>query len=314
MRKLSAIAGLLLLLCSSSMHAEEAPVRILPLGDSITHGFRSGIGTNFYNSYRKELNALLATGGYPTDFVGSLSDGDFADPEHEGHDGWHADKAGSTNDILGRINGWMADTGADVVLLHIGTNDILDQSEDAAEVSDILDEIYAVNSNATVVLALIINARTDYSRRDDISTYNSNLNIMAQARIAGGDDLLIVDMENGAGLDYASADMADKYHPSETGYDKMAANWYPSVVTAVNRQRAYRAAPPHINTVTVTNSSIRLEISSLTTGLPLRVEQTGVLSPPAWTNAGSFVPASISTNWIDPAGTGNTGFYRLVIP
>jgi hypothetical protein len=108
--------------------------------------------------------------------------------------------------------------------------------------------------------------------------------------------------------------MADKYHPSEIGYDKMATNWYPAVAVAVNRQRAYRAEPPHIGTILITNSSALLELSNLTTGLPLRVEQTGVLSPPAWTNAGSILPLSSTTNWIDPAGTGNSTFYRLVIP
>lgn len=313
MRKNITIAALLLAVCPLLAHAEEPPIRILPLGDSITHGFWSNIGTNAYNSYRKKLKALLEAGGYPADFVGSLTDGDFSDPQHEGHDGWHADETG-TNDILGQVTGWMAATDADVILLHIGTNDILDDGANAAEVSDILDQIFIANSNATVVLALIINARTDYSRRSDISTYNSNLNIMAQARIASGDDLIIVDMENGAGLDYSSPDMADKYHPSQIGYDKMATHWYPSVAMAVSHQRALQAQPPHIDSITLTNHSILLKLSNLTTGLLLQVEQSDTLVPPAWTNAGSFIPLNSATDWTNQAGTVNAGFYRLVIP
>jgi hypothetical protein len=314
MRKILAVTALALSVCTPGAHADEAAIRILPLGDSITHG--AGTGNSFYNSYRKELKALLETAGYQTDFVGSLTDGDFADPQHEGHDGWHADDTATTNDILGQMPGWMAATGADVILLHIGTNDLLDDNSDtdADEVSAILDEIFIANSNATVLVALIINAQTNYSHRADISTYNSNLNIMAQARIAAGDDLIVVDMENGAGLDYSSADMADKYHPSQIGYDKMAANWYPSVIVAINRQRAYRAAPPHIDTITVTNSAILLELSNLTAGLPLQVEQTDTLTPPAWTNAGRLVPPNSTTNWTNPVGPGGSAFFRLVIP
>jgi lysophospholipase L1-like esterase len=291
-----------------------APIRILPLGDSITHGFWSDIGTNTYNSYRKELKVLLETGGYQTDFVGSLTDGDFGDPQHEGHDGWHADDATSTNDILGQVPGWMAASGADIILLHIGTNDILDNNSDtdADDVSSILDEIFTANSNATVITALIINASMNSSHRSDISTYNSNLNIMAKARIANGEDIIIVDMENGAGLDYTSADMADTYHPSQIGYDKMASNWYPSVAMAISHQHALQA--PHIDSIMVSNSSILLELSNLTTGLSMHVEQTDTLTPAAWTHAGSLVPRDSTTNWADQSLPENSVFYRLVLP
>jgi lysophospholipase L1-like esterase len=305
MRKDIAMIVLLATACISG----AAPIRILPLGDSITHGFYGG--ATIYNSYRKELKALLEAGGYDTDFVGSLTDGDFADPQHEGHDGWHADEAG-TNDILGQVTGWMAATAADVILLHIGTNDILDNGANAAEVSDIIDGILGINSNATVVLALIIKARPESELNADVSTYNSNLNIMAQARITDGDDIIVVDMENGAGLDYSSADMVDPFHPSQTGYDKMATNWYPSVVMAISHQLALQA--PHIDSITVTNNSILLELSNLTTGLSLQVEQADTLTPPAWTNTGNLVPIDNATNWTDQAGPGNSAFYRLVIP
>jgi lysophospholipase L1-like esterase len=313
MREGLAIAAMLLSVCIHGVHAEEAPIRLLPLGDSITHGYWSGIGTNTYNSYRKELKNLLDTNGFPSDFVGSLADGSFPDHQHEGHDGWHADEAATTNDILGRVAGWMADTDADIVLLHIGTNDILDNEANAMEVSNILDEIYGANSNASVVLALIINADPAQGTSADISTYNSNLNIMAQSRISAGEDLLVVDMENGAGLDYGSPDMIGM-HPSPTGYIKMATNWYPAVVKAIGRQYAYRNGPPHIDLITATHSSISLELNNLTAGLPVHVEQTDSLTSAAWTNAGSFVPLGSTTQWINQTAPGHAAFYRLVIP
>jgi len=52
---------------------------------------------------------------------------------------------------------------------------------------------------------------------------------MAEARIASGDRLIIVDLENGAGLDYRlypNGDMIDNKHPYDNGYAKMAATWF----------------------------------------------------------------------------------------
>ena len=52
---------------------------------------------------------------------------------------------------------------------------------------------------------------------------------MAQTRIANGDKIIIVDMENGASIVYGQApnsgDMWDNKHPYETGYEKMATVW-----------------------------------------------------------------------------------------
>jgi len=308
------LAVLFAALGSSCTVARGVPVRILPCGDSITHGFYSGV--TIYNSYRKELKNLLEINGYDTDFVGSLTNGAFADNQHEGHDGWHADLAGSTNDILGRIAGWMAATPADIVLLHIGTNDInADHADtDADEVSDIIDQIFTANSNATVVLALIIDARPEYGLSAYVSTYNSNLNAMAQIRIANGDDIILVDMEHGAGIDYNSADMADILHPSPAGYDKMATNWYPAVIQAISNQLAGQILPPQIESIAVTNNAVYLGLANLTTGRLVHVEQSGNLTPPAWSNAGSFLPAVTATNWAGTAPTNDSVFYRLFIP
>jgi len=308
------LAVLFAALGSSCTVARGVPVRILPCGDSITHGFYSGV--TIYNSYRKELKNLLEINGYDTDFVGSLTNGAFADNQHEGHDGWHADLAGSTNDILGRIAGWMAATPADIVLLHIGTNDInADHADtDADETSDIIDQIFTVNSNATIVLALIISADpATYDWTADVSTFNSNLNAMAQARIGAGDDIIVVDMEHDAGLDYASSDMIN-FHPSQTGYDKMATNWYPAVIQAISNQLARQILPPQIESIAVTNNAVYLGLANLTTGRLVHVEQSGNLTPPAWSNAGSFLPAVTATNWAGTAPTNDSVFYRLFIP
>ncbi len=162
------------------------------------------------------------SGVYDFDFVGSQFDGSFPDPNHEGHDGWRADQ------ILTSIGGWLVAYQPDVVLLHIGTNDITQGNQDANEVNDILDVIDdyedASEKDVTVILALIINRRT-YSPAT--TQYNIDVNYMAQNRIANGDDIIIVDMESA--LNYTT-DMYDNLHPNDNGYIKMATVWYNALV------------------------------------------------------------------------------------
>ncbi|MBN2020011.1 MAG: hypothetical protein JW749_07290 [Sedimentisphaerales bacterium] len=190
--------------------------KIMPLGDSITRGVS---GSDFDWGYRKPLYDLLANGGYSFDFVGSTANGDFPDPNHEGHDGWRADQ------ILTYIEVWMATYQPDVVLLHIGTNDIIQGNQDANEVNAILnviDDYEAANNKVvTVIVALIIN-RVPYSSAT--TQYNNDVEIMASNRVAGGDDIIVVDME--VALDYSIDLVADGIHPNDTGYAKMAAVWY----------------------------------------------------------------------------------------
>jgi len=286
------------------------PIRILPLGDSITHGYGTGIPSNAYNSYRKTLKNLLQSNGYPVDFVGSLTDGDFADNQHEGHDGWYADHDTKTNRIIDHASNWVANTSADMVLLHIGTNDINGNNENTTEVSAIIDAIYQANPNATIVLALIISTRPGPdSLAAEVSTYNSNVNTMAQTRIMNGDDILMVDMENGAGIDYASSDMSDRLHPSQTGYNKMATNWYPAVVEAIQRQ----TPAPVITDFLPTEPQLQIAISNLTINRTAHIQATPSLSNPAWIPVDSFLATTGETNrWLTHSGTGT--FYRIALP
>src|SRR5947209_14639864 len=91
------------------------PIRVMPLGDSITWGVGSSTGS----SYRADLwRRLVTQAGYHIDFVGSQQSGSLPDTDNEGHSGWRIDQ------IAGGIDGWLATYQPDVVLLHIGTNDM----------------------------------------------------------------------------------------------------------------------------------------------------------------------------------------------
>jgi len=215
--------------------------RILPLGNSITYDNYSGDTrpTGQRTSYRYKLWQLLRQDGYRVDFVGSrYSGGDFfPDANNAGIPGIRDDQLqtvlnGGSINIGGTIQettGPFLETyPADIILLHIGTNSVSEDPNQVRNILDIIDEYETENNvSITVILAQIIN-RITFSQTT--STFNDNIKTMAEARIANGDKIVIVNMEEGANLIYSSTqdggDMHDDLHPNTTGYEKMAAVWY----------------------------------------------------------------------------------------
>ena len=216
----------------------STPIRIMPLGNSITRGNSSGVNDSTKQiSYRKDLWGSLIAADYNIDFVGTLTNGQFYagfDPEHEGHSGWRDDQLVAEIYDNGGAN-WLdtlrlSGTPVDVVLLHIGTNDI--NAHDPNDVDELLDEINQYeadnNTSVTVIVARMIHRR-NYSSGAATHSFNDTTEAVALERLNNGDKIIIVDMENGAGIDYSQyppGDMWDWGHPYATGYTKMAAVWY----------------------------------------------------------------------------------------
>ncbi len=203
----------------------DSPARIMPLGDSITQGVQvDNTPDSLLVGYRQPLYlSLTQNNRHKVDFVGSLQNGCSATPyfdcAHEGHPGF------LSGQIAQNVYSWLQLNPADIVLLHIGTNDLMVKpaGEDylsADNISKILDEIYRYNPKILVVLAQIINWQT---YNPDVATFNQNIADMALARIQNGDDLILVNMENA--LSYPD-DMASLLHPDQTGYKKMAQVWF----------------------------------------------------------------------------------------
>lgn len=133
-----------------------------------------------------------------------------------------------------------------VVLLHIGTNDVAkmageqDIPASMDNLGNILDVIHSANEDATVLLAKILRrscvaSEADYEACQNRNTLTGKFNsaigaLLADRKNQGKEDkVLVVDMGNGAGIDYkrnsAGGDMWDEEHPSDSGFAKMAAVW-----------------------------------------------------------------------------------------
>ncbi|MFI5896694.1 SGNH/GDSL hydrolase family protein [Actinoplanes sp. NPDC051513] len=193
-----------------------AGLRILPLGDSITFGK----GDPAENGYRAALYSWLTQ---PVDFVGSQRNGATA---HEGHPGWRIAQ------LTERIDAWMAEARPDVVLLDIGTNDLL-RHDRIAEAPDrlveLIDHIVAANPQVRILLAELL--VVDRGHEADFEWYNSTLPLMAALY---PDNVMLVDMAR-----VPVANTVDHVHPNALGYQQMAYQWYEALRGVLPQGRSW---------------------------------------------------------------------------
>jgi lysophospholipase L1-like esterase len=216
---------LIFLLSLVAVKSLSAQITIMPLGDSITYG----TGSTGVNGYRRDLKDLLVLSGYDVNFVGTQQNGTFVDRQHEGHGGYRDYQIGQN------ISYYLNTNSADIILLHIGTNDISQNPSDTdpTDVEDILDKIdlweNQNNRTAIVILAEIINRQGHVCPKSSATTtFNNLVKAMALDRMnnpVNPDRIVIVDMECSAGINY-NTDLADTAHPNDIGYEKMADKWF----------------------------------------------------------------------------------------
>ena len=142
--------------------APARTLKIMPVGDSITHG----VSTENTTSYRDPLSRLLNNANCRYEYVGSqrtnYNHSTFVSP-HEAYFGHRADhfltglnnRAGDNRGIVDS----MASFNPDVVLLHIGSNDAREGQNTGdiiAEIDQIIAAILNRNSSAQVLIANII--------------------------------------------------------------------------------------------------------------------------------------------------------------
>ena len=196
-------------------------LRIMPLGDSITYGVGSTDGAG----YRARLEHRLTAVGFRVDFVGSRDAGPPGiDDDNEGHSGWTISR------MARKVDRWLTAYRPDVVLLHIGTNDVRSdryRAGAAKRLGVLLKRIRRDRPAAHVLVARIAGSRhPDLQRR--IDAYNARVARMVAAR----DDPLLHLVDQ-------AAVRAPWLHPNDAGYAAMADTWF-SALTAVHPELGVR--------------------------------------------------------------------------
>jgi lysophospholipase L1-like esterase len=195
--------------------------KIMPLGDSITYGWPDVS----YGGYRRLLGTLLTGDGYHIDFVGSMQSGTgiSPDPDNEGHYGWTISQLQNGIDT----KGWLEIYQPDLILLHIGTNDLEkpDRGSAPGKLSALLDDILGRLPRVHIIVAQIIPSRPGPDAAHQ--AFNSAMPALVAAK---GGRVSLVDMQT----ILVPADYADRFHPNASGYDKMARAWEPAVRGVLN--------------------------------------------------------------------------------
>ncbi len=208
---------------AASFFAE--PVRIMPLGNSITQAYAGR------NSYRRPLWHRLTGAGYRMDFVGSQQSNhnglpaktDF-DLNHEGHWGWRADQ------LLASVGSWAGTYRPNIVLMHVGSNDMFQGQDVTAtinELSQLIDRIRAANPYVKVLLAKLIPPTEWNGRLTRIKAFNNAIPGLVSRKHTTQSPVILVDQTVGFN---ANTDTYDGVHPNEAGERKMADRWYEALV------------------------------------------------------------------------------------
>ncbi|WP_305784451.1 cellulose binding domain-containing protein [Symbioplanes lichenis] len=196
-----------------------APVKIMPLGDSITGS---------PGCWRALLWQQLPAD--EVDFVGTLPGqgcGFAYDGENEGHGGYLATNI-ANQDLL---PGWLAATDPDVVLMHLGTNDVWSNIPPAtilAAFTKLVAQMRAANPAMKIIVAQIIpmNPATCTECAQRVVALNAAIPAWAAGLTTATSPITVVDQWTGFNT---ATDTYDGVHPGDAGNVKIAARWLPAV-------------------------------------------------------------------------------------
>ncbi len=221
-------------------HVSGQPLRIMPLGDSITRGTND---INYPNGdipggYRRKLGELLAEQEVTFDFVGEKTDNAAPgmDPDHNGNNGWRTDQ------MLGGLNTWLA-RDPQTVLLMAGTNDVLQGVPIGQALGHLENLIIKITSTlpscrlhvATIPpitqdwqgqTAAVLNAKAD--------SYNDGVRALVATHAAAGRKVFLADMNALIVLDDPDSPLdfyqpGDGIHPGQAGYDQLGTLWFNAI-------------------------------------------------------------------------------------
>jgi hypothetical protein len=215
----------------------DVDITVLPLGDSITSG-NSKHMTYRYPLWVKFIDSGFNFDGIHFDFVGSQNfdhngaqvwpdhRGHSFDHNHEGHPGWRAEQ------ILAILPTWLKRYTPGIVLLHIGTNDVM-ANQTTLSTTDEIKQIITVlrddNPKVIVLLAKII-PNGDPIVNQRIIELNQRIDSIAISKSTVESPVVIVDQNLGFNI---TEDTDDGVHPNRTGAEKIAERWFEAVAKAV---------------------------------------------------------------------------------
>ena len=217
--------------CATSHAFAQSPVRIMPLGDSITAG---------PGCWRAYLWNQLRTAGYSNiDFVGGVNDGGGCNPgftydfDHEGHSGFSITGIADGN----QLPPWLTAARPDIIVMHLGTNDMwggwIPLETKMTALTKLVGQMRANNPNIKLVASKIIpmSPSSCTTCAADVVAFNNAIPGWAAGLTTTQSPIYVVDQWTGFDV---VADTYDQVHPVTSGFIKMANKFFPVVAQALN--------------------------------------------------------------------------------
>ncbi|KAK0715173.1 carbohydrate esterase family 3 protein [Lasiosphaeris hirsuta] len=198
------------------------PLRIMPLGASITWGQASSDG----NGYRAELRYQLASAGNVVNLVGSRQHGNMADSDVEGWPGFRIDQVHQK--ALDFVPQWKPN----VFLINVGTNDAVQSrniSTAGERMEQMINDLYNMSPRATVLLSTLLLNRNPATERN-VQSINQQFTALVSKLRNAGRSIVLADMHSDRGP--VDSDLFDETHPNDVGYRKMANVWFTALFQA----------------------------------------------------------------------------------
>ena len=220
---------------------EPRSIKLMCLGDSITDGFWLPGGYRITLAQKLEENGLSEY----VDFVGRKKIGELYDNECEGYTGYAIDPAPAEDCIDGGRMGIskmlpnaLDKCAPDVILLQIGTNDILslyDLDNAGQRLGALVDaclEGLPEDGKLYVATIPVMDANdatyipqehfTVDSMDGCVESYNEQVKAVVEERASAGKNIELADVNSVITKD----DLYDGVHPNEEGYKKLGEFWY----------------------------------------------------------------------------------------
>lgn len=222
--------------------AEKSPLRIMPLGDSITAGYTDNPKWQhpFNFGYRSGLYTLLTEAGYKFQFVGESPepwDGKWRVPsnkpstdlrrfkmdKHRGYGGW------SIGHIQRSIEKWLKKDRPDIILLMIGINGMNENSP--KQLDFLVKTIFETDKDVNLIVAQITPLARFSQSLFDYNTYIKDIIVPSYAkegrtiRTVDLYSLFLSDKRDPKSID--ATRLSNRInHPTSKLYDKMAESWF----------------------------------------------------------------------------------------
>ncbi len=215
-----------------SIVQKDKPVRILPMGDSLTQGKEH----DNCGAYRPALLEMLDNDGVEYVFTGKH---DWSSTNIKNFQFMHSGYGGATTETLANELSSIANRDPDIVLLMIGRNDngkgFYGEVQADRIYNMLVKPMYEMFPDATIYVASIppvkrVGADTLDAGDKAQTMTNPAIKAMVEEKKAAGEPIEFVDMSAEAtGLTHEDFIDSDFVHPLPVGYEKIAAQWHNAI-------------------------------------------------------------------------------------